>query len=47
MVARPSEAAKRSACLDQRGLDLACEVTLGRVRASEVSRAPRRAERRR
>jgi len=31
--------------LAQRGLELACEVALGRVSASEVSRAPRRAER--
>ncbi len=29
----------------QRGLDLACEVALGRASASELSRAPRRAER--
>ncbi len=31
--------------LAQRGLELACEVALGRVSASKVSRAPRRAER--
>lgn len=31
--------------LAQRGLELACEAALGRVSASEISRAPRRAER--
>ncbi len=31
--------------LAQRGLELACEVALGRVSASEVSRAPRQAQR--